>query len=154
MAQEVTNFARFFTAFNRLQYHGDKDEFKRSVVSQYTWGRTESLKEMTRKEYDACCAALEKLSGIKDSLRLRRSICLKLMQKLGVDTTNWARINDFSRHPRIAGKDFAKISIDELLELEKKLRSILRKGGLKPKEGEQDSKTLVYTVPLNSGVGS
>nr|DAT21352.1 MAG TPA: hypothetical protein [Caudoviricetes sp.] len=66
MAQEVTNFARFFAAFNKLPYNGSRDEFKRQIVLQYTWNRTDSLREMTRREYNECCDALEKLNGQKD----------------------------------------------------------------------------------------
>lgn len=141
MAQEVTNFARFYASFNKLPYNGDREEFKKSIVLQYTWNRTDSLREMTRKEYGACCSALEKLAGrdewrqrMRDELRRQRSVCLKLMQKLGVDTSDWACINDFCRHPRIAGKPFARITVEELEQLAVKLRSIQRKGGLKPKK--------------------
>lgn len=62
MAQEVTNFARFYTLFNKLPCTGDREEFKKSIVLQYTWNRTDSLKEMTAKEYEACCTALEELA--------------------------------------------------------------------------------------------
>ena len=64
MAQEVTNFARFYTLFNKLPCTGDREEFKKSIVLQYTWNRTDSLKEMTAKEYEACCTALEKLLSL------------------------------------------------------------------------------------------
>lgn len=132
MRQEVTNFARFYASFNLLPYNGDREEFKKSIVMQYTWNRTDSLREMTRKEYDECCNALEKLTGRKDDLKKKRSVCLKLMQQIGIDTTDWARINDFCMNPRIAGKPFARISPEGLGELSVKLRSIRRKGGLKP----------------------
>jgi len=95
MAQEVTNFARFFAAFNKLPYNGSREEFKKQIVLQYTWNRTDSLREMTRREYNDCCDALEKLNGQKDEQKKRRSECLKLMQKLGIDTTDWPRINAF-----------------------------------------------------------
>ena len=104
MAQEVTNFARFYASFNKLPYNGDREEFKKSIVLQDTWNRTDSLKEMTAKEYGACCSALEKLAGqdewrqkLRDELRRKRSVCLKLMQKLGIDTSDWARINNFCK---------------------------------------------------------
>ncbi|WP_270368687.1 hypothetical protein [Bacteroides stercoris] len=113
MAQEVTNFARFYALFNKLPCTGDREEFKKSIVQQYTWNRTDSLKEMTAKEYEACC-----------ELRRKRSLCLNLMQKLGIDTSDWARINDFCSNPRIVGKAFRQITVDELDELAVKLRSI------------------------------
>lgn len=141
MVQEVTNFSRFYALFNKLPYEGDREEFKKSIVMQYTWNRTDSLREMTSREYEACCSGLEKLSGqdewrrkLRDELRRKRSVCLKLMQKLGIDTSDWARINDFCRHPRIAGKAFAQITTEELEQLAVKLRSIERKGGLKKKD--------------------
>ena len=123
MAQEVTNFARFYALFNKLPCTGDREEFKKSIVQQYTWNRTDSLKEMTAKEYE--------------ELRRKRSLCLNLMQKLGIDTSDWARINDFCSNPRIVGKAFRQITVDELDELAVKLRSIQRKGGLKPKKEKQ-----------------
>lgn len=141
MVQEVTNFARFYASFNNLPYDGDREEFKKSIVMQYTWNRTDSLREMTSREYEVCCTALEKLSGqdelrqkLRQELRRQRSVCLKLMQKLGVDTSDWARINDFCRNPRIASKPFARITTEELEQLAVKLRSIQRKGGLKPRK--------------------
>ena len=134
MTQEVTKFSRFYASFNKLAYRGDREEFKKSIVLQYTCKRTDSLREMTRKEYNTCCDALEKLTGkdewrqkMREELRYRRSVCLKLMQKLGIDTSDWARIND---------------SAEELEQLAVKLRSIQRKGGLREKQ-EQKVKPAV-----------
>lgn len=140
MAQEVTNFARFYALFNKLPYQGDREEFKKQIVLQYTWNRTDSLKEMTAKEYEVCCTALEKLSGqdewrqkLREELRRKRSVCLKLMQQLGIDTTDWNRVNEFCINPRIAGKPFVQVSTAELEQLAIKLRAIQRKGGLTDK---------------------
>ena len=55
MKQQVTNFGRFYSAFHRLIIHGEAEEAKRQFVLQYTAGRTDSLKEMTRKEYTDLC---------------------------------------------------------------------------------------------------
>ena len=158
MKQEVTNFARFYASFNKLPYNGDREEFKKSIVLQYTWNRTDSLREMTRLEYNTCCAGIEKLAGVderrqrmQEELKYRRSVCLKLMQKMGIDTSDWARINDFCNNPRIAGKPFARISVEELEDLAVKLRSIQRKGGLKEKKKEEvkrpASVTYLYIDP-------
>ncbi len=150
MKQEVTNFSRFYASFNELPcYCGDREDFKKEVVSQYTFGRTESLKEMTRQEYNDCCDGLEKLSGRKDRLKRNRSICLKLMQEIGVDTTDCQRINDFCKHPRICGKEFSKIRLDEMEDFQKKLRAIKRKGGLKEKEDIDNPGRMVMYVPLD-----
>lgn len=164
MAQEVTNFARFYASFAKLPCGGDRDEMKKSLVLQYTEGRTDSLREMTRREYDACCEALEKLTGrdewrqkLREELRRRRSVCLKLMQRLGIDTSDWARVNDFCSHPRIAGKPFARIEADELERLSVKLRAIQRAGGLKERkpadrrsEGtEVKQPGMVFYIPID-----
>ena len=140
MAQEVTNFARFYALFNKLPCTGDREGLKKQIVLQYTCDRTESLREMTSKEYEACCCALEKLTGqdkwrqkLREELRRKRSVCLKLMQQLGIDTTDWNRVNEFCNNPRIAGKPFVQISTAELEHLAIKLRAIQRKGGLTDK---------------------
>ena len=52
------NYARFYVLLNRLPT-ADRDELKATLVSQYTGGRTESLREMTNKEYDAMCDAAD-----------------------------------------------------------------------------------------------
>ena len=137
MKQEVFNFGKFYSLFNRLPLPGaDREEYKRSLVLQYTGSRTDSLREMTRAEYAACCAALERLTGREAELKKQRSICLKLMLDLGINTGDWARVNEFCMNPRIAGKPFARISPEGLMELARKLRGIRRKGGLKPRQTE------------------
>lgn len=153
MAQEVTNFARFYASFNKLPYDGDREELKKSIVMEFTWNRTDSLREMTRKEYNACCDTLEEISGQderwqkrREELRYQRSVCLKLMQRLGIDTSDWARVNEFCRHPRIAGKPFGKIPVDELEELAVKLRLIQRKGGLKKRPPQGTSAARSYMI--------
>lgn len=154
MEQKATNFARFFAVFNKLPYGGSREEFKRQIVLQYTWNRTDSLREMTRREYNDCCNALEKLNGQKDEQKKRRSECLKLMQKLGIDTTDWTRINAFCDDRRIAGKVFARLTNDELEQLSVKLRSIQRKGGLKAKKEPAQpvqSRTEYMMLPIGNG---
>lgn len=154
MNQQVTNFARFYASFNQLPYSGDREEFKKQIVRQYTCERTESLRGMTIKEYTACCEGLEKLTGRKDELKKKRSRCLRLMQQLGIDTTDWARINNFCQHPRIAGKPFSKISLDELDNLSVKLRSIQRKGGLQQKKDVKQPDGIAYYIPLGNTGGT
>lgn len=144
MKQAVNNFGRFYSSFNLLPCNGDREEFRKSIVLQYTWNRTESLKEMTIEEYNDCCEGLEKLTGRKDEIKKRRSTCLKLMQRLGIDTTDWARINSFCKHPRIAGKPFIQITFEELDELSVKLRSIERKGGLKQEKNVKQPGGVTY----------
>lgn len=129
MAQEVTNFGRFYAAIRGMSIIGDRDDFKRQIVWQYTDGRTDSLREMTREEYDRCCDALEGQSRQKEELRKERSATLKLMQQAGIDTTDWNRVNGFCRDSRIAGKEFARLTAEEHRQLRRKMRVIDRKGG-------------------------
>ena len=145
------NYARFYTLLKKLP-GADKE----TLVSSFTNGRTMSLREMKTKEYDAMCASLEEQAGWKAQVRKKRSLCLKLMQQAGIDTTDWQRINDFCRHPRIAGKEFARLTLEELDSLQTKLRSIIRKGGLKPKPSRDEHRnttSFVY-VPMGNIVES
>lgn len=139
------NYARFYASLNCLP--GDREDMKETLVSSFTNGRTTHLHEMTRKEYDAMCASLEKRTGWKERLRKARSLCLKLMQKAGIDTTDWSRINDFCQNPKIAGKVFAQLGVDDLDALQVKLRAIMRKGGVKPSKAQGAAAQSQQTGP-------
>lgn len=139
------NYARFYTLLKKMP-GADKE----TLVEQYTNGRTTHLHETTQQEYNKMCRDMEQVAGydefvegIRRQLRRKRSVCLKLMQQLGIDTTNWNRVNAFCEDARIAGKAFRHISIDELEALAVKLRTIARKGGLKahPQQPEQTTTT-------------
>lgn len=130
--QEVTNFARFYSILKRVPKIGDNEYLKKEMVNVATGGRTESLKEITRKEYDDLCNLLEKRFPEKRNIyveqrRKKRSSCLKLLQKIGVDTISWTAINNYCKSPKIAGKVFADLDIEELQLLSLKLRMILKK---------------------------
>lgn len=135
MAGSVKNYRRFYAAFKKVPHYGDEEEQKEALVSTYTKGRTSHLREMTTREYTDMCKALENMCGYGDQRKRHRSICLHLMQELGVNTGDWQRINDFCSHPRICGKVFAQLDIPDLEALERKLRAIKRKGGLGSEEG-------------------
>lgn len=129
----MKSYGRFWRAWNRLS-HRDSEEEKRLMVQNWTNGRTEHLSEMTQGEYDAACKELEAASGYDRELKRRRSICLRLMQGLQIDTSDWQRVNDFCRNPRISGKPFGRLTTAELESLSVKLRAIARKGGLVSEE--------------------
>lgn len=147
------NYARFYTLLKKLP-RADKE----TLVEQYTHGRTVHLRETSIEEYNMMCNDMERVTGyderreaIRKELRRKRSVCLKLIQKLGIDTTDWARINDFCRHPRIAGKVFARLSLTELDSLQTKLRGIMRKGGLKPHTTREEQKSKISFVYVHTG---
>ncbi len=140
----ITNYGRFYTAMSALQMPGDTEENKRLLVAQFTDGRTESLREMTVAEYNRCCDALEERSGRKAELRKQRSATLRLMQKMGIDTTDWAKVDDFCRTPRIMGKVFRHISLGEHPALQRKLRAIMAKD----REAAKKKAASAPTVPV------
>ena len=148
------NYARFYTLLKKLP-GADKE----TLVEQYTHGRTTHLHETSIQEYNTMCNDMERVAGynerretIQKELRRKRSVCLKLMQQLGIDTTDWARVDNFCMNPRLAGKPFRKIDIEELESLAVKLRTIKRKGGLKPRQHEVEQKnppSFIY-VPMSN----
>ncbi|WP_418981703.1 hypothetical protein [Alistipes sp.] len=114
----------------------DLEEHKEVLVSQFTHGRTSSLREMTPAEYEEMCECLqtgkqlgESTAEYKERLRRARSAALNRMQRLGVDTADrtFASVNEFCLSPRIAGKPFGLLTVEELQALVPKLEAILRK---------------------------
>lgn len=132
---ERSSCARFWAAFNRLAYGGcDREEVKRDLVSQFSLGRTDSLKELTDAEYAHLCEGVERLAQERakadprhQELKRHRSIALHQLQLYGVDTTSWDRVNAFCLDKRIAGKKFSELSIEELDALAVKMRVIRKK---------------------------
>src|SRR3712207_5810946 len=113
------NYARFYTLLKRLP-GADKE----ILVHQFTNGRTTHLHLMVRQEYERMCNEMERVAGydarraaLRRELRKARSSVLHQFQLYGIDTTSWGRVNAFCLDPRIAGKKFRALSIDELKEL-------------------------------------
>lgn len=133
---EHTNYRRFYALLKQLP-GADKE----TLVEQYTNGRTVHLREMAPAEYDAMCRTMERATGYAE-----RRAALHRMQLLGIDTTDWTRINAFCRDSRIAGKAFRELDCEELEKLTVKLRMMQRKGGLKPKESAAQVKTVAVLL--------
>ena len=96
MAGSVKNYRRFYAAFKKVPHYGDEEEQKEALVSTYTKGRTSHLREMTTREYTDMCKALENMCGYGDQRKRHRSICLHLMQELGVNTMISALIREYA----------------------------------------------------------
>lgn len=132
------NYSEFYALLNK--FPGACTGLKEDLVLQFTNGRTTSLREMKEHEYRAMCATMRGSLPAMDEetftaeIKRRRSAVLKRMQRLGIDTTNWANVDNFCLNPRIAGKRFAKLNLDELAALIPKLENILRKGEKKRME--------------------
>lgn len=147
----VRNYSRFYALLNCLSCV-DRDDMKDSLVSSYTDGRTTHLSEMTQKEYNAMCASLEERTGWREQLKKKRSLCLKLMQKSGIDTTDWLRINAFCRNPKIAGREFAQLGVKDLDALQVKLRAIMSKGGLRQHSSDDSCRAVYVFSPVGGDV--
>lgn len=143
MERQGKNYRRFYAAFNKLPHAGSPEEDKEATVESFTNGRTSHLSEMKGREYQEMCRTLEGRLGFYDVRKKKRSVCLKLMQQAGIDTTDWARINEFCRNARIAGKEFALLGIGELEALARKLRAINHNGGLKSKEPNKEPQVTI-----------
>lgn len=123
------NYARFYTLLKKLP-SADKE----TLVEQYTNGRTVHLHRTTMQEYNKMCNDMEQVAGydermhrMHEALRKARSGALHQMQLYGIDTADWTRVNAFCRNPRIAGKEFRELDVEELNALNTKMRTIIRK---------------------------
>ena len=143
---KTKTYHRYFALEKKVPGITDHEEFRKNLIWQCTNGRTTSLKEVTRVEYEVCCQSLEKLTGLMDKRKKLRSQVLKQMQRLEVDTTDWAQINSFCSQARIAGKPFARLSIEELESLSVKLRALQSKGWKHKKEESPGGHTTVMMV--------
>jgi hypothetical protein len=119
-------------------YGSDKEALKQDIVSEYTSGRTASLREMTLPEYSAALRGMAKAVATSDpevrnlrALKKSRSFVLHQMQLMGIDTADWGRVDAYCLDSRIAGKKFAKLDEGELDALLVKLRVIRRKKEVK-----------------------
>lgn len=145
------NYARFYALLKKMPY-ADKE----TLVEQYTHGRTTHLHETTAQEYRTMCDEMERVTGyaerrkaLQAQLRKKRSACLRLMQQLGVNTTDWAQVDNFCRNPRVSGKRFVQLDAEALDTLQVKLRMIKKHGGLKTRAQAQPktSQSMIY-IPL------
>lgn len=147
------DYSRFFALLKR-----NPGAEKESMVLQFTNGRTTSLREMTRAEFDEMCDVLQygtpedrKLKEMK--LKKARSAALLRLGRLGINTIdNWDGVNAFTSSPKIAGKKFYDMTESELLALVPKLESIIRKGGLKSIENEgKETASRYVATPMDLG---
>ena len=156
MRTKAKNFGRFYVLAKK-----NPAIDKESMVLQFTDGRTTHLREMYQDEYNEMCDAIEygadrtRKAAEADRLRRLRSSVLLRIGRLGINTIdNWDGIDAFCKSPKIAGKEFRKLSAQELETLRKKLESIIRKGGLKGLSAGQETDTadnthqFIVHVPL------
>ncbi len=139
------NFARFYALCRTKGV--DIESSKEDLVLQFTDGRTSSLREMREDEYREMCDSLQGVETVGDGeLRKRRSAVLSRLQRLGVDTSDWAAVNAFCSSPRIAGKPFGRLTAAELREMLPKLESMLRKKAEEKEKAEAAARAAKATV--------
>ena len=92
----------------------DLDEHKEVLVSQFTGGRTTSLRDMTPAEYEEMCECLQTGKQVGESTEEHKE-------------RTFAAVNRFCMNSRIIGKPFGMLSVEELQALIPKLEAILRK---------------------------
>ncbi len=148
-ATKKRNYSRFYAICKAKGI--DLELYKDDLITEFTHGRTASLKEMTDAEYDEMCDCLQNDRSRDESSeaylarrRKSRSAVLNRIQRLGVDTTDFSKVNDFCQNRRIAGKPFGMLSVEELEALVPKLESMLRK----PRPQRTATPTRVISIPL------
>lgn len=141
----MNRYTDFFRFANAL---GFTDENRADLVYEHTNGRTSSLKELTDDELKDITRLLE--IRFDDRRRGRRSIVLNLLQKMGVRTCHWSEVDRVCMDPRIAGKKFAHLTIEELDATAIRLRAIQSKqqGAMVKKLAEADPKSPVIFCRL------
>ena len=140
------NYTRVYGLL-RQQPSIDKDE----IVLQFTDGRTTHLTEMSDAEFTEMLSSMEQASGHSSAeLRRWRSSALLRIGRLGINTIdNWDGINAFVSSPKIAGKLFYELTVEDLQALVRKLEMIASAGGLKkqsesPMPADPDKIMMVY----------
>ncbi len=128
------NFALFWGLLRRIPCT-DRDALKEQLVSEFTEGRTASLREVTLAEYRDMTLAMERMAAPEPrerrlarlELRRGRSSVLHQMQLLGVDTADWSAVDRLCLQGRIAGKRFRELDTAELRAVFLRLRMIASK---------------------------
>lgn len=130
--------ARFFMLLKQLPFLT-----KEELVWEHSGMLTESLSEYYRMNPAGYNLMIRDMQQTVDNMkqpqkqtgkqqtsevtkRLRSGV-LHRLQKHGVDTTKWDKVNAFLEQPRIAGKRLYDMSDQELIDLIPKLESILKK---------------------------
>ena len=111
------------------QYRLDEDT-RRILIYELTDGRTSSTAGLTYAEAQYLAGYITGAAGTTlddKALKRQRSAVLLRLQKIGIDTTDWNRVNAFLEDIRIAGKPFYKLDYEELTGLIPKLEAILKK---------------------------
>jgi hypothetical protein len=101
------------------------DDLRTDILAPY--GVT-STADLTESQVDELIGQFTQKTDTCPEIRAHRSVILKLLTEIGVYSNgNWPRVNQYMMDKRIAGKLLYQMSIPEMKELTKKLRSIRAK---------------------------
>lgn len=139
MKARTNRYSRFWALLSKMPCP-DRDGLKRQLVSVFTGGRTDSLREMTPGEYDSMIREMERHTGSGrpagyEVLKRKRSAVLHQMQLMGIDTADWAAVDNFCLGVRIAGKKFRELSAGDLDAVLLRIRAIRHKDMQKARKG-------------------
>lgn len=148
------NYKYFYSLLSKIyKDRQEQEQYKEHLVSEVTNGRTTSLKDITPKEYATLIVLLEDFQKINQNIKDARSATLKMLQKeFNIPTYNWDIVNALCMNPRIAGKPFYEISVEEHLAVRRRLYSILKKGGLKLRTPKKELNTIYIINPKNKTI--
>lgn len=107
----------------------DKDAY-RNMLYVATGGRTDTAAGLSEGEAAYLAGYLQGSTPddlVKRTIRRHRSGVLKCLTRLGVDTSDWDKVNAYLCQKKICGKKLYELSLDELAALRAKLEAIIRK---------------------------
>lgn len=125
---------RFYVLLKQLPYQSKQD-----LVWNYSNMLTDSLSEFYEKDpsgYRRMISDMQSMvnnmevpneKGNDRTIKKLRSGILYRLQKHGVDTTDWDKVNRFMENPRIAGKRLYQMTEDEMRAFIPKMERILQK---------------------------
>lgn len=128
----MRQYSDIWKMIQQLPGEEEAEELKRTLCEGVSEGRTDSLRALTGGELSKLRNRLRELTGFKPTraskeVRRLRSAVLRQLTTYGIDTKDWDTVNQFVEQPRIAGKTFEILSLDELRKLQRKMHAIIRK---------------------------
>lgn len=125
-ALETKDIVKFNVLLTEL-YRQNKAEVKETMLEQYD---VKSTNDLTPAQLTECIAGLQaekdkRSENVPKAVRVKRSQCLSLLTKIGLDTTDWPMVNKYLEQPRLLnGKRLYDLDLNGLEALRKKLYAI------------------------------
>lgn len=125
----MTHISEKRILFHKLLYKIGAMECKAEILASYN---VTSTTELTDSQLDEVIANLKKglqKVATNNEIKTWRSNALTLLTKLHIQVVNgdWSGVNNYMSNKRIAGKKLNECNVDELKEVCRKLRSIIKK---------------------------